>query len=210
MCVCVRVCACACVCTCCCGVICVPSFSSTFHVRRLENPRIVLLDCPLEYKKGESMVRMEGLYALHIVFIAFLCMLYILFLYYVYCILYAYCTYCFCIMSTVYSLIFRHPYFSASIQIGSGNTPIFDDISHSLIFSLDSNFSSSRRIEPVLSLSVSYTSLSLFFFALLHVSYCRGSANQQRKCYLLGKNRSNTGYKTTNTDSYTFNYVVFT
>lgn len=28
------------------------------HVcRRIENPRIVLLDCPLEYKKGESMVR---------------------------------------------------------------------------------------------------------------------------------------------------------
>ena len=25
--------------------------------RRIENPRIVLLDCPLEYKKGESMVR---------------------------------------------------------------------------------------------------------------------------------------------------------
>lgn len=28
--------------------------------RRIENPRIVLLDCPLEYKKGESMVRGEG------------------------------------------------------------------------------------------------------------------------------------------------------
>lgn len=25
--------------------------------RRIENPRIVLLDCPLEYKKGESQVR---------------------------------------------------------------------------------------------------------------------------------------------------------
>lgn len=24
--------------------------------RRIENPRIVLLDCPLEYKKGESQV----------------------------------------------------------------------------------------------------------------------------------------------------------
>ena len=24
--------------------------------RRIENPRIILLDCPLEYKKGESMV----------------------------------------------------------------------------------------------------------------------------------------------------------
>lgn len=27
--------------------------------RRIENPRIVLLDCPLEYKKGESMTNME-------------------------------------------------------------------------------------------------------------------------------------------------------
>ena len=26
------------------------------HPRRIENPRIVLLDCPLEYKKGESQV----------------------------------------------------------------------------------------------------------------------------------------------------------
>lgn len=25
--------------------------------RRIEKPRIVLLDCPLEYKKGESQVR---------------------------------------------------------------------------------------------------------------------------------------------------------
>jgi hypothetical protein len=25
--------------------------------RRIENPRILLLDCPLEYKKGESQVR---------------------------------------------------------------------------------------------------------------------------------------------------------
>ena len=24
--------------------------------RRIENPRIILLDCPLEYKKGESQV----------------------------------------------------------------------------------------------------------------------------------------------------------
>lgn len=30
------------------------------NCRRIENPRIVLLDCPLEYKKGESMVRGEG------------------------------------------------------------------------------------------------------------------------------------------------------
>ena len=28
--------------------------------RRIENPRIVLLDCNLEYKKGESQVRREG------------------------------------------------------------------------------------------------------------------------------------------------------
>ena len=27
--------------------------------RRIENPRIVLLDCPLEYKKGESQVSMR-------------------------------------------------------------------------------------------------------------------------------------------------------
>ncbi len=27
--------------------------------RRIENPRIVLLDCPLEYKKGESMVCLD-------------------------------------------------------------------------------------------------------------------------------------------------------
>ena len=27
--------------------------------RRIENPRIILLDCPLEYKKGESMTNME-------------------------------------------------------------------------------------------------------------------------------------------------------
>ena len=27
--------------------------------RRIENPRVVLLDCPLEYKKGESMTAME-------------------------------------------------------------------------------------------------------------------------------------------------------
>jgi len=27
--------------------------------RRIENPRVVLLDCPLEYKKGESMTNME-------------------------------------------------------------------------------------------------------------------------------------------------------
>jgi T-complex protein 1 subunit gamma len=27
--------------------------------RRIENPRIVLLDCPLEYKKGESQTNME-------------------------------------------------------------------------------------------------------------------------------------------------------
>jgi hypothetical protein len=27
--------------------------------RRIENPRIILLDCPLEYKKGESMTAME-------------------------------------------------------------------------------------------------------------------------------------------------------
>ena len=27
--------------------------------RKIENPRIVLLDCPLEYKKGESMTNME-------------------------------------------------------------------------------------------------------------------------------------------------------
>ena len=28
-------------------------------MRRIENPRIVLLDCPLEYKKGESQTNME-------------------------------------------------------------------------------------------------------------------------------------------------------
>ena len=27
--------------------------------RRIDNPRVVLLDCPLEYKKGESMTAME-------------------------------------------------------------------------------------------------------------------------------------------------------
>jgi len=27
--------------------------------RKIENPRIVLLDCPLEYKKGESMTNIE-------------------------------------------------------------------------------------------------------------------------------------------------------
>ena len=27
--------------------------------RRIENPRIILLDCPMEYKKGESMTNME-------------------------------------------------------------------------------------------------------------------------------------------------------
>ena len=27
--------------------------------RKIENPRIVLLDCPMEYKKGESMTNME-------------------------------------------------------------------------------------------------------------------------------------------------------
>ena len=27
--------------------------------RKIENPRVVLLDCPLEYKKGESMTNME-------------------------------------------------------------------------------------------------------------------------------------------------------
>ena len=27
--------------------------------REIENPRVVLLDCPLEYKKGESMTNME-------------------------------------------------------------------------------------------------------------------------------------------------------
>ena len=27
--------------------------------RRIENPRIILLDCPLEYKKGESQTNVE-------------------------------------------------------------------------------------------------------------------------------------------------------
>jgi T-complex protein 1 subunit gamma len=27
--------------------------------RRIENPRVILLDCPLEYKKGESMTNLE-------------------------------------------------------------------------------------------------------------------------------------------------------
>ena len=27
--------------------------------RLIENPRIILLDCPLEYKKGESMTNVE-------------------------------------------------------------------------------------------------------------------------------------------------------
>ena len=27
--------------------------------RRIENPRIILLDCPLEYKKGESQTDVE-------------------------------------------------------------------------------------------------------------------------------------------------------
>lgn len=29
------------------------------HHRRIENPRIILLDCPLEYKKGESQTNVE-------------------------------------------------------------------------------------------------------------------------------------------------------
>lgn len=29
------------------------------YSRRIENPRIVLLDCPLEYKKGESQTNVE-------------------------------------------------------------------------------------------------------------------------------------------------------
>ena len=29
------------------------------NMRRIKNPRIVLLDCPLEYKKGESQTNME-------------------------------------------------------------------------------------------------------------------------------------------------------
>ena len=27
--------------------------------RKIENPRVILLDCPLEYKKGESMTNLE-------------------------------------------------------------------------------------------------------------------------------------------------------
>ena len=27
--------------------------------RKIENPRVVLLDCPLEYKKGESQTNLE-------------------------------------------------------------------------------------------------------------------------------------------------------
>ena len=27
--------------------------------RKIENPRIILLDCPLEYKKGESQTNLE-------------------------------------------------------------------------------------------------------------------------------------------------------
>ena len=46
------------------------------------------------------------------------------------------------------------------------------------------------------------------FVTLLRLLCCRGSANQQRKRYLPGRDRS-TGYKTTNTDSYIFNYVIF-
>ena len=68
---------------------------------------------------------------------------------------------------TVYSLIFRHPYFSASVQTGSGNTLIFDEISRSLIFSLDSNFSSAIRIGHVLFLNVPYAS----DFVLLSLCY---------------------------------------
>ena len=60
-------------------------------------------------------------------------------------------------------LSFRHPYFLASIQIGSGNTLIFDKISCSLIFSLDSIFLSAIRIEHVLSLNVPYASLFVLF-----------------------------------------------
>ena len=59
---------------------------------------------------------------------------------------------------TVYFLIFRHPYFSASVQTGSGNTLIFDELSRTLIFSLDSDFSSAISIEHVLSLNVPYAS----------------------------------------------------
>lgn len=34
-------------------------FISSCPYRRIENPRIVLLDCPLEYKKGESQTNVE-------------------------------------------------------------------------------------------------------------------------------------------------------
>lgn len=27
--------------------------------RKIENPRVILMDCPLEYKKGESMTNIE-------------------------------------------------------------------------------------------------------------------------------------------------------
>ena len=68
---------------------------------------------------------------------------------------------------TVYSLIFRHPYFSASVQIGSGNTLIFDEISCSLIFSLGSNFSAAIGTENVLSLNVPYAAV----FVILSLCY---------------------------------------
>ena len=45
-----------------CFVVVAISFTSSSHNshRRIENPRIVLLDCALEYKKGESIVRGGG------------------------------------------------------------------------------------------------------------------------------------------------------
>ena len=78
--------------------------------------------------------------------------------------------------NTVYSLrlIFQHLYFSVSVQMGSGNTLIFDKISCSLIFSIDSNFSSAIRIEHVLSLNVPYA--SDFVLLLLCYVHCVAEA----------------------------------
>ena len=75
VCVCVRACACVHVCVRACVRACVrvcvrvcacvrtsgaalqlKPLAGPHMCRRIENPRIVLLDCPLEYKKGESMV----------------------------------------------------------------------------------------------------------------------------------------------------------
>ena len=80
----------------------------------------------------------------------------------------------------------------------------------SLFFSLGSNFLAAIRIEHILSPNVPYAPSLSSFVALLHLLCCRSSANQQPKHHLLGKNRSNTGYKTMNTDCFILYICIFT